>query len=255
MCVKMNHFWHIGRERGRAEWAGGYRDAVVQRHLEATQAEIPPRGLAIERMSPALDHLSLKFAIHMRSSRLDGLDVGCGEGIATIAALARGGHVMAVDRDPAVLHRLLARVPSEQYRRLKVREASLPQLDFKFAHFSAVHASRVLHFLPPDALRSTLRKFFRWLYPEGKLFVSVLNPRGTFWRGMRAGYSRRTMFGESWPGYIEWTGTQSAVHLLDENILEREMHVAGFAVEELSSYSLPWDAQQLCTSVIARCGS
>jgi SAM-dependent methyltransferase len=254
MCVKMTHIWHNGRERGR-EWGGGYRAAVVQRHLEATQAEIPAHGLAVERMSPALDTLSLKFAIYMRHSRLEGLDVGCGEGIATIAALARGGHVMAVDRDPAVLHRLLARVPSEQYRRLKVREATLPQLDFKFAHFAGVHASRVLHFLPPDALRATLRKFFRWLYPDGKLFVSVLNPRGTFWRGLRADYSRRTMFGEAWPGYIEWPRASAAVHLLDENILKRELDAAGFIVEELSSYTLPWDAEQLCTAAVARCGS
>jgi SAM-dependent methyltransferase len=250
----MNHFWHIGRELER-ESGGGYRAAVVRRHLEATQAEIPAHGLAIERMSPALDSLSLQFAIYLRNSRFEGLDVGCGEGIATIAALARGGHVMAVDRDPAVLHRLLARVPSEQYRRLKVREASLPQVDFKFAHFSAVHASRVLHFLPPDALRGTLRKFFRWLYPEGKLFLSVLNPRGTFWRPLCADYSRRTMIGESWPGYIEWTGTHSAVHLLDENVLKRELNAAGFLVEELSTYTLPWDAEQLCTAVVARCES
>jgi SAM-dependent methyltransferase len=251
MWGRMTHIWNMGRERGR-EWGGGYRAAVVQRHLEATQAEIPAHRDAIERMSPALDSLSLKFAIYLRNSRLEGLDVGCGEGIATIAALARGGRVMAVDRDPAVLHRLLARVPSEQYRRLKVRAASVPELDFKFSRFAAVHASRVLHFLPPDALRATLRKFFRWLYPDGKLFVSALNPRGLYWRRLRADYSRRAMFGEAWPGYLEWTG--ACVHLLDENILTRELHEAGFIVEELSSYTLPWDPEQLCTAAVARCG-
>jgi SAM-dependent methyltransferase len=239
-----------------------YRAAVIQRHLEGTQSEIPAYGLPTERMSPALDPLSLKFAIYLRNCKFDGLDVGCGEGIATIAALARGGHVMAIDPDPGVLHQLLARVPSEQYRRLKVREASLPELDFKFGHFSAVHANRVLHFLPPDALQRTFRKFFRWLYPEGKLFVSVLNPRGNFWRGLRADYSRRTMFGERWPGYIEelaaampeWRGAETAVHLLDESVLTRELDASGFVVEEVTSYTLPWDADQLCTAVVAHCG-
>lgn len=240
-----------------------YQAVVIQRHLEGTQSEIPTYGLPLERMSPALDSLSLKFAIYLRNSKFDGLDVGCGEGIATIAALARGGHVMALDRDPAVLHRLLARVPSEQYRRLKIRAASIPEVDFKFAHFSAVHASRVLHFLPPHALQSTLRKFFRWLYPEGKLFVSVLDPRGAYWRSLRADYAHRTMLGERWPGYIEalsplmpeWRGTDTAVHLLDESVLSRELQASGFIVDELTSYALPWDADQLCTAVVARCGN
>jgi SAM-dependent methyltransferase len=239
-----------------------YRAAVIQRHLEGTQSEIPTYGLPIERMSPALDPLSLKFAIHLRNCKRDGLDVGCGEGIATIAALARGGHVLAVDRDPGVLHRLLARVPSEQYRRLKVREAALPDVDFKFGHFAAVHASRVLHFLSPHEIQSSLRKFFRWLYPDGKLFISVLNPRGTFWRALRADYSRRMMLGELWPGYIEalapampeWRGAEMPVHLLDESVLSRELAASGFVVEELSSYTLPWDADQLCTAVVAHCG-
>jgi ubiquinone/menaquinone biosynthesis C-methylase UbiE len=258
----MNHIWHSGHERSR-DWTASSRASGVQRHLTATQSEIPQYGLALERMSPALDALSLEFAIYMRNSKREGLDVGCGEGIATIAALARGAHVMAVDRDPTVLERLLARVPSEQYRRVKLRHASLPEMDFKFARFSAVHASRVLHFLPPDALQSTLRKFFRWLYPDGKLFVSALNPLGSFWRALRVDYSRRTMSGEPWPGYFEnlyaampeLTGAETGVHLLDETVLTRELKAAGFILDDLTSYTLPWDVEQLCTAVVAHCGS
>jgi ubiquinone/menaquinone biosynthesis C-methylase UbiE len=256
----MTHIWPVQLERGRAPTS--YGAAVVQRHLEATQQAIPAQALAIERMSPALDALSLKFAIHLRSARLEGLDVGCGEGVATIAALARGARVVAVDPDPSALHRLLARVPSEQYRRVKIREAALPELDFKFARFSAVHASRVLHLLAPEDLQRVLRKFFRWLYPNGKLFVSVFNPLGTYWRSLRADYSRRIMLGEPWPGYIEClgaampecSGAATGVHLLDENVLSRELQAAGFVVEELSSYLLPWDTEQLCTGAVAHCG-
>jgi SAM-dependent methyltransferase len=240
-----------------------YRAGVIQRHLEGTQSEIPTYGLPLERMSPALDSLSLKFAIYLRNCKFDGLDVGCGEGIATIAALARGGHVMALDRETAVLQRLLARVPSQQYRRLKLRAASVADVDFIFPRFSAVHASRVLHYLPPHVFQSTLRKFFRWLYPAGKLFVSVLDPRGAHWRGLRADYARRTMLGERWPGYVEalspmmpeWRGNETAIHLLDESVLTRELQASGFVVEELTSYTLPWDADQLCTAVVARCDS
>src|SRR5262245_7492244 len=138
----------------------GY-SAVVLRHLEATR--VPPPAPVTEQLSPSLDELSLKFAIWMHSARREGLDIGCGDGIATAAVLARGGHMMAVDPDQDMVRRVLSRIPAEQYPRLKVRQSRLPDLDFKFARFSAVHASRVLHFLEPAALRRSLWKFFRWL--------------------------------------------------------------------------------------------
>jgi SAM-dependent methyltransferase len=240
-----------------------YYSAVVQRHLEATRSSIPLRALATEQMSPMLDPLSLKFALCTRASSQEGLDIGCGDGLAAAAALARGGHVMAVDPDQAALHSLLARIPSEQYRRLKVRQGSLPALDFKFAHFSAVHAARVLHVLEPESLQESLRKFFRWLYPNGKLFLSVLTPSGSFWRRFHVEFSKRSMGRDPWPGYIEdvghflprWTGAASSVHLLDEGVLRRELVAAGFLIEEVSCYPLPWDNEQICCAVIARCES
>ncbi len=238
-----------------------YYSAVVQRHLDAARSSLPMRTLATEQMSPALDELSLKFALWTRASKCDGLDVGCGDGLATIAALARGGHVMAVDPDPAALHRLLVRVPSEQYRRLKVREGTLPELDFKFARFSAVHAARVLHLLEPEALQESFRKFFRWLYPAGKLFVSVLTPAGSFWQPCRVELARRNMSREQWPGYFDdigrmfphWSGAATSIHLIDQGILRRELEAAGFGIEEIGCYSLPWDSEQVCCAVLARC--
>jgi SAM-dependent methyltransferase len=166
-------------------------------------------------MSPALDQLSLKFAIHTRTARNDALDIGCGNGVATAAALARGGHVMAIDPDIEALRQLVARIPREQLPRLEVRVARLPELDFKFARFSAVHASRVLHLLDPAVAHSSLNKFFRWLYPTGKLFISI--------------------------------------PARDETELRLQLESAGFIVETLNCYALPWDSEQVCFGVIARC--
>ncbi len=200
-----------------------YYSAVVPRYLRASCAAA---GLAPDHMSPGLDDLSIRFAAFTRTAKCDALDIGCGDGIATAAALARGGHVMAVDPDQGALHQLLARVPPEQYRRLKVRIGRLPSLDFKFARFSAIHAARVLHLLEPEELQQSLRKFFRWLYPTGKLFISTP------------------------------IGSEEAVaaHLLDEPVLRREIEAAGFVVEHANRYPVPWDADQMCCAVIARCG-
>lgn len=238
-----------------------YDSVVVQRQLRAASAALPRRTIATEQMSPALDELSLKFAIMTRNTKRAALDVGCGDGLATAAALARGGHVLAVDPDQAALRKLLVRVPSQQYRRLHVRVGSLPELDFKLAQFPAVHAARVLHLLDPEHLQATLSKFFRWLYPDGKLFLSVLTPAGRFWHSFHGEYFRRRMAQARWPGFIRhpaqvlphWTGSDTPIHLIDEPLLAREIEAAGFGIEDIHRYPLPWDSDQICCACIARC--
>jgi ubiquinone/menaquinone biosynthesis C-methylase UbiE len=187
-------------------------------------------------MSPALDPLSLKFVIWAQEAGGPSLDVGCGDGIATLALLARGGHVVALDSDAAVLHRLVEHAPAEQCRRLRIRLGQLPDVDFKAANFAAIHAARILHFLDPVGLEYSLRKFYRWLYPKGRLFVSVLTPAGA-----RRVPSR--------------TRSDPPVFPLDERTLHREISAAGFFVEDASTYLPPWEGSQECCAVIARCTS
>ena len=230
--------------------------------------QLPARGdpfettpSALEAMSPALDDLSLRFAMHAGQTNGTCLDVGCGTGLATAAALARGGHVVAVDPDSAACRELLARVPVEQYARLTVRTSSLPALDFMAPQFSAVHAARVLHNLGGLDIRASVAKFFRWLYPHGRLYVSALTPLGSFWKRFQPEYARRVRLGSEWPGYmsdaarLQATGTRKVCHLLDENVLRRELCDAGFVIEHLSRYSLPWEPTQICCGVVARCAS
>jgi SAM-dependent methyltransferase len=239
-----------------------YDSAVLERHLRASYASLAASAPATEAMSPSLDDLSIRFAAFTRTATSDALDIGCGDGIATAAALVRGGHVMAMDPDREALSKLLARVPPEHYRRLKTRVGRLPGLDFKFARFSAIHAARVLHILEPDELQQSLRKFFRWLYPAGKLFLSTLTPAGPYWEFAEKEFARRKMAQEPWPGYIgnvrrlrpSWSAESVAVHLLDEPVLRRELDAAGFVPEYVNCYPLPWDPDQMCCAVIARCG-
>jgi cyclopropane fatty-acyl-phospholipid synthase-like methyltransferase len=182
-----------------------------------------------------LDSLSLKFVIWAQEAGGLSLDI-CGDGTATLALLARGGHVVALDSDAAALHRLVERAPTQQCRRLKVRLGQLPAVDFKAANFAAIHAARVLHFLDPVAIEYSLRKFYRWLYPEGRLFVSVLTPTGA-----RRAASR--------------TSSGPPICPLDERMLRREISAAGFFVEDASTYLPSWEGSQECCAVIARCTS
>ena len=238
-----------------------FYSTVVQRHLAANCSGLSSRGAPTDRMSPALDDLSMRFALFARTSNGDVLDMGCGDGIATAAALSRGARVYAVDPDQAVLHHLLARVPPVHAPRLRVRMGSLPGVNFKFPRFTAVHASRVLHFLDPLALQRSLQKFFHWLYPNGKLFLSTLTSAGDYWTFAENEIIQKKLAQDPWPGYVadvrrlrpHWDGASDAVHLLDEPILRRELEAAGFEIEHIDSYPLPWDGDQMCCAVVARC--
>src|SRR5690242_14846916 len=87
--------------RGQACMSG---ELVTAPAVEQPLAVEWPRFWAA-RVSPALDEISLKFAIYSRSTKGTVADVGCGEGIASVAALLRGAHVHAIDPDPEALKR------------------------------------------------------------------------------------------------------------------------------------------------------
>jgi len=222
-------------------------------HAASFKAGAVARLHLSEEMSPTLDALSLKYAIWARSAKGETLDIGCGDGIATAAALARGGRVLAVDPDPGLLEQLRARVPAEQHARLRTRVASLPEMDFKCAGFAAVHVARVLHHLDGEAIERSLRKFYRWLYPTGRLFLSALSPGGARWQAWLPEIARRATARARWPGFVGAGG--ESIHLLDGSTLRRELRLAGFEIEEYSEYPLPWDSKQTCCAVVARCRS
>ncbi len=213
-------------------------------------------------MSPTIDELSLQFAIWTHTSEGLALDVGCGDGIATAAALERGGRVVAIDPDSGALERLRARVPTEQHGRLRLIVTDLRDLEFMQGGLSAVHAAYVLHLLGPDEIESCFAKFFRWLYPNGRLFISTLTPMGECWRPFRAELARRVAAGAPWPGYIKDVSRFTrrgrddgvSVNLLDERSLRRLLMAAGFSIDAVSAYRVPWDSEQMCCAVTARCG-
>ncbi len=108
------------------------------------------------------------------------LDLGCGTGIATVAALARGAHVVAIDPDEEALRELLVRTPKAQYPRLQVRVGRLPDLNFKHAHFSAVHVSRCCTFSTATGCVARSR-IFPMVVPGGQALSSALSPVGPYW--------------------------------------------------------------------------
>ena len=219
----------------------------------------PAGVLTREQMNRALDELSFRFVVASRMARAPVLDFGCGEGLAAAAALTRGAHVYAIDPDEGAIRRLLAGVPSQQHCRLRTRVASLLGTGFKGVYFDAIHAARVLQDFDGVGVESVLKKFHRWLHPNGRLFISALTPIGAFWNPFTREYQRRCELGERWPGYIEdvaqfagHEGDTRAIHLLDEATLRHELEAAGFAIDEIRCAPLAWDNTQISCAAIAR---
>ncbi|NJP91216.1 methyltransferase domain-containing protein [Nonomuraea sp. FMUSA5-5] len=126
-----------------------------------TNAEAYDRGFA---------HLSSHTVGPLLAAARDGrarrlLDVGCGTGVVTAAALALGAEVTAVDRDPAMLELIARRHPYAT-----IREAALPELPFEDDRFDCVAGNFVINHVP-DA-PAALRELRRVLRPGGALALS-----------------------------------------------------------------------------------
>ncbi|MER7365017.1 class I SAM-dependent methyltransferase [Nonomuraea wenchangensis] len=93
------------------------------------------------------------------------LDVGCGSGVVTEAALALGAAVTAVDADPAMVELTARRFPGAA-----VRRATLPELPFDDGEFDAVAGNFVINHVPDTA--ASLRELRRVLRPGGTLALS-----------------------------------------------------------------------------------
>lgn len=196
-------------------------------------------------MSERLDPTSARFVDYAATIREPVLDMGCAYGVATLAALHRGACVQACDMEAGHLDILREETPPELREKLRTTVATLPDAEFPAGGFGAILCSRVVHFLLPDELRTTLGKMYAWLKPGGRLFLVADSPYTGFWFAGAADYERRKAAGEEWPGFIADIGAflkdsqrppgmLPYLNPLDPDTLARECTRAGFTVDEAS---------------------
>ncbi|MFK4467822.1 amino acid adenylation domain-containing protein [Bacillus sp. RC252] len=224
---------------------------IVKKHdiLEdlKSAADIGFQGMVptLNRTGVMVEHLipySSDFAGYAGNCGGEVLDIGCAYGVASIAALERGATVFAMDLEQKHLDILEQRVEDYYRDRLTLKQGKLPDVDFEDGRFSAIHASRVIHFLSPDDVRLTLRKMYRWLKPGGKIFLSTDSPYFGYWQAKAPEYEQRKREGDPWPGFIENVGAYfdpsvvaggpHLINVLDPDVFERECLLAGFIVEK-----------------------
>ena len=175
------------------------------------------------------------------------LDIGAAYGLATIAALEAGAHVIANDLAPAHLEEIFRRTPEASRARLQLKAGRFPhQIHFEPETLGAIHASNVFHFLTGNQLSYGVRSAARWLRPGGKLFVQAATPYQAQFAGFIPEYQRRLAAGVKWPGWVEKISRYSqhkklgvmpaSIHLLDDRTLVPLLEAAGFRVERAWLY-------------------
>ena len=141
---------------------------VMERRIWGGQAESYARTaarLCVRTVPALLDAAGVGAGTRM-------LDVGCGTGNVTAAALARGAAVRAVDAEPDMVAATRRAVPGTE-----VRTGTLPQLPYADAEFDAVVGNFVLNHVgrPLEALVE-MRRVAR---PGGRIAVTVWQLPGT----------------------------------------------------------------------------
>jgi acyl transferase domain-containing protein len=219
---------------------------------------------AMTTVLPACSQMFVEFAA---TSGGEVMDMGCAYGVATVAALEQGARVLAVDIETQHLTILANSVAPHLRARLSTQAGALPDMDFAPGRFQAIHAGRVLHFLPPQAFRQSIRKMAQWLAPGGRLFLICDTPYFPHWAARVDEYERLNALGEEWPGYIADiagyfrsraqasasnaidSGSHASdalsgaplINLVDPEILARECQLAGLRVEEAGYEGLAID--------------
>lgn len=147
-------------------------DDTWARYYQAVQGR-PPRALFLAALAA--------FAAEgFEPSGAQAVDLGCGDGTETLALLERGWRVLAVDREPAAIERVLAIAPDTARQRLEARAAAFADADLPTADF--IYAGLSLPFCPPAQFPAAWGRVLAALRPGARFAGHFFGPRDS-WAG------------------------------------------------------------------------
>lgn len=197
-------------------------------------------------MTPSLDSFSKKIIDFVPDAPGPFLEIGAAYGVAVLAALQKGGQVIANDLDPVHLDILMDRVPPSDRHRLQLLPGRFPdELKIEPNSIGAILVCRVLHFFRGEAIEAAMGSLFDWLAPGGKVAIVADTPYLKNFRARIPIYEQLKKEGHPWPGLVENVADYSPergknippfMNYLDPDILARVLTQAGFTIEEISTF-------------------
>jgi SAM-dependent methyltransferase len=106
------------------------------------------------------------------------LDLGCGAGTEALEMLTQGWSVLAIDREPEAIDRLLQKVPRKHKGRLQTRVSPFEGLTLPPADF--IYASLSLPFCHPDHFLALWSQIESSLRPGGLFVGQLFGPRDSW---------------------------------------------------------------------------
>lgn len=183
------------------------------------------------------------------STKKPALDIGAAYGVATLPALALGASVIANDCSKEQLEILFERVPLAQRSHLTLAPGLFPgELNFEQNSLGSILIARVLHFFDGEKLIQALQKCHEWLIPSGRIFITAETPYLKNISSFIPKYEERRKKNALWPGWVtdfpKWDTRQGLnlpeqMHLLDEEVLSRELKKFGFKMIEARKFARP----------------
>jgi demethylmenaquinone methyltransferase/2-methoxy-6-polyprenyl-1,4-benzoquinol methylase len=195
---------------------------VLMRILESAprRYELGMKLLTFGRLEAAYDRL----AEHVKEGERV-LDIGCGTGALTLRAGRRGGVVLGIDVNPAMLAVAKKRIVEEKLtERVELREMGVAEIDgFDAESLDVVVSGLCFSELGEDEIVFALREIRRVLKPGGLLAIAdEVRPRNLAFRVLH-GLVRAPLVA------LTYLMTGQTTHALEE--LPERVATAGFTVE------------------------
>ncbi|MGN6671030.1 MAG: class I SAM-dependent methyltransferase [Candidatus Nucleicultricaceae bacterium] len=194
--------------------------------------------------NPALD----AFLLRVEETKGTFADIGAAFGYASIAALKRGGKVVAIDLDEGHLDELMHNTPEHLRDNLVCKVGHFPNnVKLPDSSFDGILMAKVLLFYTAEEIEAVLRTVYALLKPGGCFYVTSPSPFRKSLEIYRAQYETQREQGNAWPGRVyDYTKKfpshqgqlPDELQFIDETSLYAGLSEAGFKVMDMGYWPL-----------------
>ena len=206
--------------------------------------------------SPEPHPLSQEFVEFSPITKYPVLDIGAAYGLTSINTLKKGATVICNEKEKKQLEYIchIKSITPEEKKRLYLKHGSILEIDFPQESLGGIHISRVMHFFKPDEVELFFQKAYKWLVPNGRLYIITMsqyhygNPEG-----FSDYYNKEIKKGTEFPGMIndyKFKNEKYVLHAIDPIVMTRLANKYGFTCKKIELSGGKNDDDYTCAILI-----